>query len=113
MPIPEKLTKQEVMQQLFDALMESIEPKLTTSQRKETSAELAAMPPEIRAEWMGHYKSCYEEFMKQWPEFVSRATREVSQMGDALIQMSGEEDASRMQILEKSFGDDTGSPSQS
>ena len=95
------------MQQLFDALMESIEPKLTTAQRKVTSAELAAMPPEIRAEWMGHYKSCYEEFMKQWPEFVSRATREVSQMGDALVQMSGDSDASRMQTLEQSFGDDS------
>jgi hypothetical protein len=112
MPIPEKLTKEEVMQQLFDALMESIEPKLMISQRKETSSELAAMPPKIRAEWMGHYKSCYEEFMKQWPEFVARATMEVSQMGDTLVQMSGDSDASRMQSLEESFGDDTSSSSK-
>ena len=105
-----KLSKEEIMQQLFDALMEQIEPKLMTGARKLTAAELAAMVPAERAEWMLYFQKAYEEFIDRWPEFVANATREVQTMGDVLIAMSGSADQSTMKSIEKSIRDD--SPSQ-
>ena len=110
MPVPQKLTPQEVQQQLFDALMEQIEPKLMTGARKETAAELAAMNPETRAEWMRYFHSAYEEFLKRWPEFAANASKEVGKMGKAMVQISGDADASALKNIEKLF-DDNVSPS--
>lgn len=106
MPVPPKLTPKEVREQLFDALMETIEPKLMTSARKATAEELAAMDPETRAEWMQYFQSAYEEFIGRWPEFIARATKEVAHMGDALMKISGDADISRMKNLEKTFDED-------
>ncbi|MBM3228184.1 hypothetical protein FJZ27_05015 [Candidatus Peribacteria bacterium] len=106
---PKKLTREEVMQQLFDSLMEQIEPKLTTAQREQTAAELAAMQPKERIEWMSYYKRAYEEFLKRWPEFVAKATSEVGLMREALVQFSDEVDLKNMKNLERSFHDDTSS----
>lgn len=107
MPSPKKLSKGEVMQQLFDALMEQIEPKLATSARKETAAELAAMEPEKRQKTMLTYQKAYEQFMERWPKFVASAIGEMQKMGDALVEISGKSDASKMQSIEKNINDNS------
>lgn len=111
MPKSQKLSREEIQQQLFDALMEQIEPKLVTNARKETAAELAAMEPEQRAEWMLYFQKAYEEFVDRWPEFVANATKQVGAMGTELQQMSGESDAMEMKNIEESFDNDDTSAS--
>ncbi|MEK7563653.1 MAG: hypothetical protein AAB544_04655 [Patescibacteria group bacterium] len=105
MSLPQKLSKEEIQQQLFDALMEQIEPKLMTGARKQTAAELAAMEPEKRAEWMLYYQKAYEEFVDRWPEFVAGAIGETQNMANTLVEISDTSDKKRMQNLEQNFTD--------
>lgn len=97
------------MQQLYDALMETIEPKLMTGARKQTASELAAMAPEERGEWMLYLQKAYEEFMARWPKFVASAIAEMQKMGDVLVELSGKADQSAIRDIEKNFNDSSAS----
>jgi hypothetical protein len=104
---PQKLSKEEVQQQLFDGLMAHIEPKLMISARKETAAELAAMEPAERAEWMRYFLKAYEDFVTYWPKFLKGAMQEVGKIRTEIREVSREQDHEDLQGIERKIIDDS------
>lgn len=103
MSAPQKLTRQEIMTQLFDGLMERIEPALMTVRLQETAKKLAAMSPEERKARMEQFQKAYEAFLDQWPAYVQKATETVESMANTLQKQIIQRDAQAMEDLERTL----------
>lgn len=69
---PTILSKQELMEQLYDLLMGQIEPDLMKENQEWTAAFLATLSAEDQLEKLEYYHLAYQEFLDHWPDFIGQ-----------------------------------------
>lgn len=96
-------TQQEIQQWLFDELMETIQPELTSKNREKTVKMLSSLTPEQLRKKTDSYQESIMECSRRMPDFIRAKTEEMSALQKSMKVKTNAMAASAVENIEKQF----------